>query len=437
MSTFKLKPKKIRYTNNVHTLDELHKNEVNKFMNGKQKLQDKKNELDKLKYLLDILEKKKFDDNYNMEDTRAKCKLRNDIKHLEDEICDIENDSSEIEYYTKTSDIIVDYYDKINISSSSPDSAIEISDNKTSKKESNHINSISNVSNKNSIFVKHKNSTSRKKHVIPGQKNISFFFPSINKSNSTNTDSHDNSKSRANCLENYKFVMGYESKKKQSSIDSFVKLCPTCNVEKIIFITEGMLVCNVCGEVEPILVKNEKPSYKENTQDKPDYPYKRINHFTEWLTQFQGKESTDIPKEIYDQIYNELHKNKIYDFNKITISYMRQILKNLSLTGYYEHAIYILSKISKKQSPIINMETEEKLKHMFSLIQLPFEKHRPKDRINFLSYSYVLHKFCQLLELDNFIKCFPLLKSREKLRSQDKIWEAICKELRWEFISSV
>ena len=32
---------------------------------------------------------------------------------------------------------------------------------------------------------------------------------------------------------------------------------------------------------------------------------------------------------------------------------------------------------------------------------------------------------------------FPLLKSREKLRSQDKIWEAICADLKWEFISSI
>ena len=33
---------------------------------------------------------------------------------------------------------------------------------------------------------------------------------------------------------------------------------------------------------------------------------------------------------------------------------------------------------------------------------------------------------CQLLELDDFIKCFPLLKSRDKLRTQDQIWKQIC-----------
>ena len=74
---------------------------------------------------------------------------------------------------------------------------------------------------------------------------------------------------------------------------------------------------------------------------------------------------------------------------------------------------------------------------MFRQIQTPFEIHCPKTRINFLSYSYVLHKFCQLLELDEFIICFPLLKSRDKLRQQDKTWQNICMELRWQFIPSI
>ena len=49
----------------------------------------------------------------------------------------------------------------------------------------------------------------------------------------------------------------------------------------------------------------------------------------------------------------------------------------------------------------------------------------------------MLHKFCQLLNLDNFLPCFQLLKSREKLHQQDRIWKLICEELRWEFIKSI
>ena len=74
---------------------------------------------------------------------------------------------------------------------------------------------------------------------------------------------------------------------------------------------------------------------------------------------------------------------------------------------------------------------------MFSKIQEPWELYKPPGRKNFLSYSYVLHKFCQLLELDNLLNSFPLLKSIKNLKEQEDVWEKICKHLKWEFISSI
>jgi hypothetical protein len=71
------------------------------------------------------------------------------------------------------------------------------------------------------------------------------------------------------------------------------------------------------------------------------------------------------------------------------------------------------------------------------LSQLPFDKHCPTERKNFLSYSYVLYKFCELLSEDEYLPLFPLLKSKEKLFQQDCIWRQICKELRWEFIPTI
>ena len=74
---------------------------------------------------------------------------------------------------------------------------------------------------------------------------------------------------------------------------------------------------------------------------------------------------------------------------------------------------------------------------MFQQIQNPFDKHCPEERKNFLSYSYVLYKFCELLSEDEYLPCFPLLKSKEKLYQQDVIWKKICKELQWEFIATI
>ena len=121
----------------------------------------------------------------------------------------------------------------------------------------------------------------------------------------------------------------------------------------------------------------------------------------------------------------------------LTSSKVREILKKLKKNKYYEHVPHIINKLNGLPPPIMNRTTEEELRRMFKEIQIPFTKFCPKERKNFLSYSYVLHKFVELLELDQFIDCFILLKSREKLHQQDLIWRQICEYLKWEFIPSV
>ena len=76
-------------------------------------------------------------------------------------------------------------------------------------------------------------------------------------------------------------------------------------------------------------------------------------------------------------------------------------------------------------------------KKMFEEIQGPFEKHKPPERKNFLSYSYCIYKFCQLLGQNHVLKHLSLIKNREKLHMQDKLFEKICKDLGWEFIPSL
>lgn len=123
--------------------------------------------------------------------------------------------------------------------------------------------------------------------------------------------------------------------------------------------------------------------------------------------------------------------------SKLTPKKLRDILKKLDKNKYYEHVPHIINRLNGLPPPTISRETEEELRRMFKEIEETFIKYCPKNRKNFLSYSYVLHKFFQLLELDEFLPCFMLLKSREKLHQQDLIWKKICEELRWEFIPSV
>ena len=75
---------------------------------------------------------------------------------------------------------------------------------------------------------------------------------------------------------------------------------------------------------------------------------------------------------------------------------------------------------------------------MFKKTLVPFRKYCPPNkRKNYLSYNYVMYKFFQLLELDEYLHHFQLLKSRTKLHQQDQIWKNICNDLGWEYIPSL
>lgn len=214
--------------------------------------------------------------------------------------------------------------------------------------------------------------------------------------------------------------------------------CPACDVEMTLYQNEALLGCPSCGYEEFILVDSEKPSYKDPPREITYFAYKKSNHFNEWLAQFQAKENTDIPTDVIEAVVSELRKERISDPKRVKKEKIREILQKLKLSKMYDHVQQIKNRIQQQMTHLtLSKEMEEKLQHMFKEIQPAFIKYCPKGRSNFLSYPYVLYKLCQLLEMDEFLPCFQLLKSREKLYQQDQVWQKICEELGWQFIRSI
>lgn len=195
-------------------------------------------------------------------------------------------------------------------------------------------------------------------------------------------------------------------------------------------------VCNDCGHAE--FINTDELGFKEEQEmDKTiAYSYKKENHFNEWMMQFQAKESTTVPTQIIDDLKLEIKKQKLNP-KELSHAKVREILKKLKYNKYYEHVPYIATLVSGNTPPVMSQELEDRLRLMFHQIQAPFKKHCPDDRTNFLSYSYVLYKFCELLGEDQYLICFPLLKSNDKLYKHDQIWRKICEDLRWQFISTI
>ena len=185
------------------------------------------------------------------------------------------------------------------------------------------------------------------------------------------------------------------------------------------------------------MVVSDMPSFRDPPKERNNYAYKKINHLNEILNQFQAKESTVIPEEVMHEVVLELRKRRISNIAELNEDDIREILKKLGRSKYYEHSAHILSRLNGNPPPTITPEIEEKIRAMFQEIQAPYLLFCPNDRTNFLSYSYILYKFFELLELDEYKVYFRLLKSRDRLIAHDQIWKQICEYLKWEFIQSV
>ena len=217
-------------------------------------------------------------------------------------------------------------------------------------------------------------------------------------------------------------------------------ICSECSTPKIVSNTESYMICPECGVDELYFESGMQGlTYEQevNTDTNVHFAYKRINHFRELLAQLQAKETSDIPKDIIDNLRYELKKERIVNVSEITQTKVKHYLKKLKYNKYYENANQILNILTGTPPPSISEELNEKLTTMFMEIQEPFERVCPKNRKNFLSYNYVLYKFCEILNETEIMNYFPLLKSREKLYQQDCIWKDICKIKNWDFFLSV
>ena len=216
------------------------------------------------------------------------------------------------------------------------------------------------------------------------------------------------------------------------------KWCYSCETEKVLDTTCAELCCPICGSTVHYQDSETNPEYSDNIQILSPFAYQRINHFKDFLSQLQAKNFlTVIPNEVLIGIQKELKKERITDVSDITPQRIKRYLKKLHLNKYYEHVNSLVCKFTGVMPNQLDIDTEITLIQMFKEIQIPFEKHCPKERKNFLSYSYTLHKMCQIIGRYDLLPNFPLLKSREKNYVQDCIWKGICNDLGWQYISSV
>jgi hypothetical protein len=148
--------------------------------------------------------------------------------------------------------------------------------------------------------------------------------------------------------------------------------CKKCMMAMMLCEAESFCVCIQCGLVKPVLIF--KQNYNDRTFEFSGYAYQRITHFR-------------------------------------------------------KHWRMLANKIGQKRID----KHQEVAELMFRKIESLFRKFKPKDRKNFFNYRYILIKMFEMFKRPDIRKHLTHLKSKEKLKAHDDIWEQICEEQNWIF----
>ena len=436
---FKNKTKNRLLIDERQTLDAKHNNILKSFTNNKDNLNNYYKELNKINNkLIELNNKNASEVIINIELQQKIWDYDDKKKEIENEIYKIENNIEQNEYMLKTGKLINNYYNVVN------------QEHNYNTLNENAENENENADNKNADNDNDEDENSE-------YNNTEYENLNVNEYKDANLDNNKDKNDILNTILNNNDNKIVKNINKDIIYDKFMKLidknyinttndsknknyfdkCIKCSIEMLLNNNSGQLTCPNCGYIENIIVDSDKPSFKEPPKEMTSFCYKRINHLNEFLAQFQAKETTDIPETVYNDIIVEIKKERIKNMSLITPDKMRIILKKIKKNDYYEHIPYIINQLNGLPPPVIAPEIEEIIRGMFKAIQIPFEKYCPVERKNFLSYNYVMYKFFELLELDEYLACFQLLKSRTKLHQQDQIWKNICKDLNWEYINSL
>jgi len=264
---------------------------------------------------------------------------------------------------------------------------------------------------------------------------LNTFFKIKDASNNNN----DDNETKTNNLAKYWKNVNNEI----SNIQDYIvptDVCHFCsNGEFIPRDEEGIMICNnaACGKFIDYVFDGSKPSNKEPPNEPSYTAYIRLNHFKEILSQFQAKETTQIPEKVIDDIRKRIKKERIRDIQKeLNYDKMREILRKLGYNKYFEHIQFINSKFGIRP-PIMNEQLHETLCFLFIEIQKPWAVHCPPSRTNFFNYTYTLYQLCVLLDQTQYLPYIPLMKDREKQLEQDQIWRKVCSDLDWEYHPTV
>lgn len=222
---------------------------------------------------------------------------------------------------------------------------------------------------------------------------------------------------------------------------------------------EDRAVCAVCSAEQSLISNTSSFSDVGRVNMSSKYTYNRKIHFRDCMMQYQGKQKTNIPAEIYAVINSELVKRKMVDptikdqtkkYEKVTRIMVLDILKSLNLDSvkkYYDDIVLIHYMLTNQECPDIEyledvlLDDFDKLTETYDAMMaeppLVGDEGLSAKRKNFINAQFVLY---QLLRKHGYACSdmdFLTLKKSERKRFHHDVCKSLFTSLGWKYSYSI
>ena len=203
-------------------------------------------------------------------------------------------------------------------------------------------------------------------------------------------------------------------------------LTPCCAELWLTDRAQGQYVCSKCGLVNAMPVIEHV--FSSVLQGRLFSSYKRAYHWNERIIQFLCME-TPIPRAHMAAIKAAFAG---VPARKVTKNAIRAVLRTLKWsTPYGEKWISIRCEVTGEAPPNPETVLLEFLRKIFPFMEAAFTAVCPEGRTSMISYNYLFVRALQFRNEHRFMKYFPLVKQKVKVRAISVIWGIMCGVQGW------
>jgi len=244
-----------------------------------------------------------------------------------------------------------------------------------------------------------------------------------------------------------KAAQRYEDVVMTPSEKKIKNICENCKSENLDIVDECIFICIDCGVQKENLVHATSYNDINRVNMSTKYSYDRIVHFKDGINQYQGKQNSTVPQEVYDALEKAFRDHHLLEgkegdkkeirFRKIKKKHIFMFLKELKMSKHYENVNLIYYNFTGRKPDDISYLKDKLLTDFELFMETYDELFKDKiERTNFLNTQNVLyHLLCRHrhpCKRDDF----AMLKTMDRQIFQDDIIRKCFEHRGWNMNSS-